>query len=96
MWIEIAKARFPQFPIVYIDGKPRHQYPHRNNDTGPLENLDLDTLWMMEDELTEHEGGEYDMHLWLIIKRDVTRPAVWHATAEQKAEAWLKVKGLWR
>lgn len=57
---------------------------------------DLNAVHELEKKLTEQQGGDYDMHLWLIIKRDKTRPASWHATAAQRCEALLRTNDLWK
>lgn len=49
----------------------------------------------VEKVLSHKQGGDYDSNLWLIICRDETRPANWHATAQQRAEAYLKTIGKW-
>jgi hypothetical protein len=57
----------------------------------------------LEKILTSKEAGDYDSWLWLIVKRDweaagdnEARIATWHATAEQRCEAWLRINGLWK
>jgi hypothetical protein len=57
---------------------------------------DLNAMHDAEKMLTAQQGGDYDSHLWIIIQRDKTRPACWHATAAQRAEAFLKTLNLWK
>lgn len=63
---------------------------------------DLNLMHEVEKTLTNREAGDYDAWLWIIIKRDWevnrdnnARITTWHATAAQKVEAFLRVKGLW-
>jgi hypothetical protein len=57
---------------------------------------DLNAMHEAEQTLTGKQGGDYDLYLWLIIQRDKSRPASWHATAAQRCEAFLKTIGKWR
>lgn len=70
----------------------------------PLYHRNLDIMREIEvKHLTNKEGGDYDAWLWIILKRDweqagnnLAHLASWHASAAQKCEAFLKVKGRWK
>ena len=56
---------------------------------------DLNACHEREKILNDKQGGDYDAMLWIIIHRDKTRPACWHASAAQRCEAFLKTLELW-
>ena len=53
---------------------------------------DLNAMYEAEKRLSDRQAGDYDSFLWVIIRRDGTRPAGWHATPRQKAEAFVLAK----
>jgi len=57
---------------------------------------DLNAMHEAEQTLTGNQGGDYVSYLWLIIQRDKSRPASWHATAAQRCEAFLRTILKWR
>lgn len=54
---------------------------------------DLNAMHEAEETMLVSKEEGYDLCLWMIIKRDGTRPASWHATARQKAEAFILAMG---
>jgi len=63
---------------------------------------DLNAMHDAEKVLTGQAASDYDMHLWIVIKRDwdeannpLATIASWHATAAQRAEALLRTIGKW-
>jgi hypothetical protein len=63
---------------------------------------DLNAMHEAEKVLRGQQASDYDMHLWTVLKRDwekanvpITTIASWHATAAQRAEAFLRTIGKW-
>jgi hypothetical protein len=64
---------------------------------------DLNAMHDAEKVLTGQAASDYDMHLWIVIKRDwdeannpLATIASWHATAAQRAKAFLRTIGKWK
>ena len=78
----------------YRDPEAWHPLPDYLND--------LNAMHDAEKVLTGQAASDYDMHLWIVIKRDwdeannpLATIASWHATAAQRAEAFLRTIGKW-
>ena len=60
---------------------------------------DLNAMHEAEKVLTDEQSKAYTETLWVIVKRESTsktRWQLWHATADQRAEAFLKTIGKWK
>jgi len=63
---------------------------------------DLNAMHEAEKVLTRNQLGKYDQNLWIIVGAKCKKTGqvldgmFWHATAAQRAEAFLKTLNLWK
>lgn len=98
MRVAIATHLFPQFPVFWDNGALRHQYP--DGKSGPVFNYPEDLNAMHEAEKIFDDNikdasslrYEYASNLYSVVAEEC-QPC--RATAEQRAEAFLRTVNKW-